>query len=153
RQKWDRPQATARRATRERESEKSSMAVSTSELNHVDSAGGLRFVAGILAIDNASGFFSKEDGSMVLAQRVFVASVVLIVPLVSTAQESSRKRMPISPAGERLLERLDAMEVTKYWLPHVKLGDNWQTGETNGKTSTGTHCSAFVAAFCYRESI
>src|SRR5262245_51559939 len=90
---------------------------------------------------------------MVLAQRVFVASVVLIVPLVSTAQEPSRRRMPISTAGERLLERLDAMEVTKYWLPHVKLGDNWQTGETNGKTSTGTHCSAFVAAFCYRESI
>src|SRR5262249_41122303 len=65
----------------------------------------------------------------------------------------SKKRIPITPAGMVLLEKIDAMNVRERWLPYSKLGNNWPTGESNGKPSTGTHCSAFVAAFCLKHNI
>src|SRR6201986_1906318 len=54
----------------------------------------------------------------------------------------------ISPAGQRLAQKLDSFDVEKHWPAHLHV--NWETGDPDGKPekSTGkhTHCSAFVAS-------
>lgn len=55
---------------------------------------------------------------------------------------------PVTPNGERLLQRLDASGVDHLWLPHKHV--NWETGEVDNDPHArpaATHCSAFVASF------
>jgi hypothetical protein len=63
---------------------------------------------------------------------------------------------PITPAGERLSDVLDAMDVENHWLNHEHV--NWETGEPDkGEDYTGpgthTHCSAFAAAAAKRLGV
>ncbi len=61
----------------------------------------------------------------------------------------------IQPAGRKLAQKLDAMDVEHLWLPGQAV--NWKTGEPTGKVPTGTgkhtHCSAFAAEACRRLGI
>jgi hypothetical protein len=61
----------------------------------------------------------------------------------------------ISPAGHRLAQKLDAMDVEHLWLPGNRV--HWKTGEPiEGSTPDNrphTHCSAFVAEACRRLGI
>lgn len=54
----------------------------------------------------------------------------------------------ISPAGQRLAQKLDSFDVEKHWPAHLHV--NWETGDPDGKPEKGTgkhtHCSAFVAS-------
>jgi len=55
---------------------------------------------------------------------------------------------PVTPNGERLLQRLDASGVDHLWLPYKHV--NWETGEVDNDPHArpaATHCSAFVASF------
>jgi len=72
-------------------------------------------------------------------------------PVLATAQ--GREHIPccgaITPAGDRLSDTLDAMNVESLWLVHEHV--NWETGEPDrGPDYTGpgthTHCSAVAAA-------
>ncbi len=61
----------------------------------------------------------------------------------------------ILPAGRRLAQKLDAMDVEHLWLSGQSV--NWKTGEpfAESKPSKGrhTHCSAFAAEACRRLGI
>jgi hypothetical protein len=61
----------------------------------------------------------------------------------------------IQPAGRKLAQKLDAMDVEHLWLPGRSV--NWKTGEPTGKVPSGkgkhTHCSAFAAEACRRLGI
>src|ERR1700749_2783569 len=54
----------------------------------------------------------------------------------------------ISPAGQRLAQKLDSFDVEHHWPAHLPV--NWETGDPDGKPEKGTgvhtHCSAFVAS-------
>jgi hypothetical protein len=54
----------------------------------------------------------------------------------------------ISPAGQRLAQKLDSFDVEHHWPAHLHV--NWETGDPDGKPEKGTgvhtHCSAFVAS-------
>lgn len=55
---------------------------------------------------------------------------------------------PVTPAGMQLLQRLDASNVDRLWLPYKHV--NWETGATVDAPlakPAATHCSAFVASF------
>ncbi|MDR3637607.1 MAG: hypothetical protein P4L84_27625 [Isosphaeraceae bacterium] len=55
----------------------------------------------------------------------------------------------VSPAGQRLAQILDEMDVEHHWLPGE--GIRWKTGEPDPKSHQhATHCSAFAAAACDR---
>ncbi len=62
---------------------------------------------------------------------------------------------PILPAGEKLVQFLDAMEVEKHWIAGAIV--EWKSGEPTGKPITDagkhTHCSQFAAAACDRLGI
>lgn len=62
---------------------------------------------------------------------------------------------PITPAGERLAQTLDQMDVSDKWLAHQSV--KWRTGEPwtgHGRPPENqTHCSAFVAAAADRLGI
>jgi hypothetical protein len=62
--------------------------------------------------------------------------------------------IPISAEGQRLRAALDAMDVEHLWLPGEHI--DWRTGMPDGKrveAGPHTHCSAFLAAFCVKQSI
>lgn len=71
-----------------------------------------------------------------------LATVVMTFGVVGLATAA-----PISPAAERVAQRIDSLDVENHWPAgvHVK----WDTGIPDGRpeTSSGkhTHCSAFVA--------
>lgn len=54
----------------------------------------------------------------------------------------------ISPAGQKLAQKLDSFDVETHWPAHMHV--NWETGDPDGKPEKGTgvhtHCSAFVAS-------
>jgi len=55
---------------------------------------------------------------------------------------------PVTPNGERLLQRLNTSGVDHLWLPYKPV--NWETGQIDNAASAkraATHCSAFVASF------
>ena len=59
---------------------------------------------------------------------------------------------PITPAGKKLLEVLDAANVENRWLPHQYV--NWETGEPQENTLVfSSHCSAFTAAIGKRLNV
>ena len=73
------------------------------------------------------------------------------VPSLAYAQGHAHSSCcgPITPAGDRLSEALDSMNVESLWLAHEHV--NWETGEPDrGASYEGpgmhTHCSAFAAA-------
>jgi hypothetical protein len=55
---------------------------------------------------------------------------------------------PVSPAAQRVIETIDALDVEHHWPAGVHV--NWQTGEPDGREERTpgkhTHCSAFVAS-------
>jgi hypothetical protein len=89
----------------------------------------------------------------------YILSLTLaLVPSLVHAQ--SHEHVPccgsITPAGERLSDTLDSMNVESLWLVHEHV--NWETGEQDrGPDYTGpgihTHCSAFAAAAAKRFGI
>src|SRR5262249_42710024 len=76
----------------------------------------------------------------------------LITLLLVTGQIASAE---ISAEGRHLAQALDDMNVDRLWLARQRV--HWKTGEPYGEQPTDgkphTHCSAFVAAFCYRHGI
>jgi len=78
----------------------------------------------------------------------------LLIVLIAFAALPCRAE-EISPAGQRLAQKLDAMDVEHLWLPGTSV--NWKTGEplANTQPSKGhhTHCSAFAAEACRRLGI
>ena len=76
----------------------------------------------------------------------------LFVILVALASLPCRAE-EISPAGKWLAQKLDAMDVEHLWL--AKQTVSWKTGEPLAKQTgtSGTHCSAFVAAACMRLGV
>jgi hypothetical protein len=61
----------------------------------------------------------------------------------------------MAPEAQRLAKDLDGMNVDRLWLSRHRV--HWKTGEPYGPAPTDgkshTHCSAFVAAFCYRHGL
>jgi len=59
---------------------------------------------------------------------------------------------PVTPAGAKILQTLDAMDVEHHWL--AGYGIDWKTGDRipDGKQHA-THCSAFAAAFCAKLGV
>jgi len=61
----------------------------------------------------------------------------------------------ITTEGQQLARALDDMSVDRLWLARHRV--HWKTGEPYGPAPTDgkshTHCSAFVAAFCYNHGI
>jgi hypothetical protein len=55
---------------------------------------------------------------------------------------------PVSPAAERVIATIDALDVEHHWPAGVHV--NWQTGSADGQRERTpgkhTHCSAFVAS-------
>ncbi|MBS0519587.1 MAG: hypothetical protein JSR90_12920 [Proteobacteria bacterium] len=78
-----------------------------------------------------------------------VAPAALLTALLPSMPASAQPCCgPITPAGERLLQRLDASGVDHLWLPYKPV--NWETGELDNNPyakPAATHCSAFVASF------
>lgn len=62
---------------------------------------------------------------------------------------------PITPAGQKIVDTLDALDVEHHWPAGVHV--NWQTGDPDGRQerSAGkhTHCSAFVAEAAKRLDV
>jgi hypothetical protein len=74
--------------------------------------------------------------------------VLAAVMFCFAASAGSAYADEISPAGQRLAQKLDSFEVEKHWPAHLHV--NWETGDPDGKPEKGTgvhtHCSAFVAS-------
>jgi hypothetical protein len=79
---------------------------------------------------------------------ILLPALIALASLPCQAEE-------ISTAGNRLAQKLDAMEVDHLWLPGKRV--HWKTGEPIADSpadSRGhTHCSAFAAAACLRLGI
>ena len=79
-----------------------------------------------------------------LIRRVFQG----LVALAMTCGMGIALAAPISPAAERIAQRIDSLDVENHWPAgmHVK----WDTGVPDGRPEKSpgkhTHCSAFVAA-------
>ena len=71
-----------------------------------------------------------------------------IAALAMTCGMGSAVAAPISPAAERIAQKIDSLDVENHWPAgvHVK----WDTGVPDGRPEKSpgkhTHCSAFVAA-------
>jgi hypothetical protein len=67
---------------------------------------------------------------------------------VALAAVSQFARADITPAAQRLAERIDSLDVEHHWPVGAHV--HWETGVPDGKPESGagkhTHCSAFVAA-------
>jgi hypothetical protein len=94
----------------------------------------------------------------ILSLSCLLSSAVLRSPAVQAALE--QKHIPccglITPAGERLADTLDTMNVESLWLAgeHV----NWETGEPDKSADyegpgNHSHCSAFAAAAAMRLGV
>lgn len=84
---------------------------------------------------------------MRLSRRLMLAAIPASL-LTSEAARAQPCCGPITPAGQRLLQRLDASGVDHLWLPYKPV--NWETGELDNNPyakPAATHCSAFVASF------
>jgi hypothetical protein len=80
-------------------------------------------------------------------------ALALLLILLGAQNASAQHKHPccgqITPAGQRLAEQLDSLNVESLWLVHEHI--NWETGEPDrGGDYDGpnkhTHCSAFAAA-------
>jgi hypothetical protein len=86
-----------------------------------------------------------------LPRRRLLAAVPAVLPLLALAGVPAGAQPccgPVTPNGERLLQRLNASGVDHLWLPYRHV--NWETGEIENDPHTkpaATHCSAFVASF------
>ena len=71
-----------------------------------------------------------------------------LVGLAICCWAAASSATPVSPASERIAQRIDSLDVESHWPAgvHVK----WDTGVPDGRPETSrgkhTHCSAFVAA-------
>jgi hypothetical protein len=69
--------------------------------------------------------------------------VLLLAALIGTASAG-----PLTPAGERLVQTIDALDVENHWPAVVHV--HWESGEPDGRPERTpgkhTHCSAFVVA-------
>jgi hypothetical protein len=62
--------------------------------------------------------------------------------------------IPMKPAGQQLKDFYYGMQVESHWIAGTHI--DWKTGDPNepgATTGIHTHCSAFVAAACYRLNI
>jgi hypothetical protein len=75
--------------------------------------------------------------------------------LLSLQAASNARAGDITPAGKRLAEALDSMNVERLWLPGSAVA--WKTGKPLRNQPPAhkphSHCSAFVAAACARFDI
>ncbi|HEX7615959.1 MAG TPA: hypothetical protein VF554_11875 [Thermoanaerobaculia bacterium] len=75
--------------------------------------------------------------------------------LAALVMSGSVRAAEISSEGRKLGADLDAMKVEDLWLAKQRV--NWKTGEPLGESPKDgkghTHCSAFVAAFCFRQDV
>lgn len=80
---------------------------------------------------------------------------LLLIPAVLLAFVPPLPAAEITPAGKKLAEFLDAMDVEHHWDAGKSVA--WKTGkpfDKQGEARKGnTHCSAFVAAACLRADI
>lgn len=85
-------------------------------------------------------------------------SLLILLPSAKDAPASPHRPCcgEITPAGQRLAEFLDGMNVESLWIAHEHV--NWETGEPDrGAAYEGpgnhTHCSAFAAAAAKRLGV
>jgi len=83
-------------------------------------------------------------------RRLFIAMpIVMLLPAVASLPAGAQSCCgPVTPNGERLLQRLNSSGVDHLWLPYKPV--NWETGQIDNAANVkpaATHCSAFVASF------
>jgi hypothetical protein len=73
--------------------------------------------------------------------------------LLALRPVSGQDILPISPEGQHLRDYYLSLDVEHLWLSGQKV--NWETGKPDrlSEKPGKTHCSAFVAAACYRMDI
>jgi hypothetical protein len=80
---------------------------------------------------------------------------LFVIPFVLLALAPPLPAADITPAGKKLADFLDAMDVEHLWDPGKSVA--WKTGkplEQQGEVRKGnTHCSAFVAAACLKADV
>jgi hypothetical protein len=80
---------------------------------------------------------------------------LLLIPAVLIVFSPPLLAVEISPAGKKLADFLDAMDVEHLWDAGKTVA--WKTGkplDKQGEVRKGnTHCSAFVAAVCFKADI
>jgi hypothetical protein len=99
--------------------------------------------------------------SMIFLHRRVVPAKLLVLPILLLTVRSLRANEDhccggITPAGHRLAEMLDGMQVESRWLANEHV--NWETGQPDrGGNYEGpekhTHCSAFAAAAAKKMGI
>jgi hypothetical protein len=83
-----------------------------------------------------------------LSRRLLLAALPAALAVLATPAGAQPCCGPITPDGQRLVQRLDASGVDHLWLPYKHV--NWETGEIDidpHARPAATHCSAFVASF------
>ena len=89
-----------------------------------------------------------------LSRRLLLAALPAAATALAMPAAAQSCCGPITPDGQRLVQRLDASGVDHLWLPHEHV--NWETGEVDtgphARPAT-THCSAFVASFAKQLGI
>jgi hypothetical protein len=83
-----------------------------------------------------------------LSRRLLLAALPVAVTALAIPAAAQSCCGPITPDGQRLVQRLDASGVDHLWLPYKHV--NWETGEIDTDPHArpaATHCSAFVASF------
>jgi hypothetical protein len=97
-----------------------------------------------------------------LSRKLSLSPVLLslLILLLSANDAPASPHLPccgeVTPAGQRLVEFLDGMNVESLWIAHEHV--NWETGEPDrGAADEGsgnhTHCSAFAAAAANRLGV
>jgi len=90
---------------------------------------------------------SAADG----ARRQIVKLGAIVAAALLAAAGFAAPAAEVTPAGRRLAERLDAMDVEHHWLAGAHV--DWRTGDPDRGTPFKSHCSVFVAAACERLGV
>lgn len=73
--------------------------------------------------------------------------LIVIIGVRAVVQASE-----ITEKGYYLADEIEQMNVEHHWLPETPI--DWKTGEQSpDERSISSHCSAFVAAICYKKNI
>ena len=86
----------------------------------------------------------------------FVLALLLPLTALAGSADSTPCCGTISPAGQKLLQTLNASNVENLWLAHLHV--NWETGEADRPGDTeyhekSTHCSSYAAAMGERLGV
>ena len=81
--------------------------------------------------------------------------LTLPAALAALAVANAAGAAELAPAGKKLADYLDGLQVERLWLPGRYV--HWEDGKASDRPIKGagrqTHCSAFVAAACARAGV